>query len=149
MNPPAFSPSRPLLQGFLAVIALVSLLSQPQSRAADGGGSAGKPAAVQHVKAKEAQKLIGEKKLVVLDIRTPGEFAAGHIAGATNINFRAVNFEAQIAALPKDGKYLVHCASGGRSGQSLPIFQKQSFQNVYHLDGGIQAWEKASLPVVK
>lgn len=149
MKPQTSPLTRPLLQGFLAIIAIVSLLSHPKSWAADGGDPAGKPAAVQHVKAKEAQKLIGEKKLVVLDIRTPGEFAAGHIAGATNINFRAGNFEAQIAALPKDGKYLVHCASGGRSGQSLPIFQKQSFQNVYHLDGGIQAWEKASLPVVK
>jgi rhodanese-related sulfurtransferase len=48
---------------------------------------------VIHINAQQAQKLISDKKVVVLDIRTPEEFAAGHIAGATNINFRAADFE--------------------------------------------------------
>ena len=84
---------------------------------------------------------------MVLDIRTPEEFAAGHIAGATNINFRAADFEKAIAALDKNQTYVLHCASGNRSTQSLPTFSKLEFKSVCHLDGGIKAWQKATLPV--
>ncbi len=102
---------------------------------------------VTHINAAEAQKLIADKKVVVLDIRTPEEFAAGHIAGATNINFRAADFEKALAALDKNQTYVLHCASGNRSTQSLPTFNKLGFSSVCHLDGGIKAWQKAKLPV--
>ncbi len=102
---------------------------------------------ITHINAERAQKLIAEKKVVVLDIRTPEEFAAGHIAGATNINFRAADFEKTLAALDKNKTYVLHCASGNRSTQSLPTFSKLGFNSVCHLDGGIKAWQKAKLPV--
>jgi rhodanese-related sulfurtransferase len=102
---------------------------------------------VIHINAQQAQKLIADKKVVVLDIRTPEEFAAGHIAGATNINFRAADFEKAIAALDKNQTYVLHCASGNRSTQSLPTFSKLEFKSVCHLDGGIKAWQKEKLPV--
>ena len=102
---------------------------------------------VRHVSPKAAQKLVAENKVVVLDIRTPEEFKAGHIAGATNINFQATDFAKQIAALPRSETYLLHCASGNRSTQSLPVFKKHEFTTLYHLDGGMKAWEKAGLPV--
>lgn len=102
---------------------------------------------VTHVNVEQAKKLIANKNVMVLDIRTPEEFAAGHIAGATNINFRAADFEKAIAALDKNQTYVLHCASGGRSTQSLPTFSKLGFKSVCHLDGGIKAWQKAKLPV--
>jgi rhodanese-related sulfurtransferase len=102
---------------------------------------------VTHINAQQAQKLIADKKVVVLDIRTPEEFAAGHIAGATNINFRAADFEKAIAALDKNQTYVLHCASGNRSTQSLPTFSKLEFKSICHLDGGIKAWQKERLPV--
>ena len=105
--------------------------------------------AVQHLTAEAAQKLLADKTVVVLDIRTPEEFRAGHLRGATNIDFRAADFERQIAALPKDAAYLLHCASGNRSTQALPVFQKHPFKALFHLDGGLKAWEKAGLPVAK
>lgn len=104
---------------------------------------------VRHVHPAEAQKLIAGKKVVVLDVRTPKEFAAGHIAGATNINFLSADFAKAIAGLDTNRSYLVHCAVGGRSTQSLPKFEKLQFQSLYHLDGGLKAWEKAGLPVQK
>lgn len=104
---------------------------------------------VHHVNAQQAQKLIAEKKVVVLDVRTPKEFAAGHIAGATNINSQSADFMKVIAGLDTNQAYLVHCAVGGRSTQALPKLQKLQFQSIYHLDGGIKAWEKAGLPVAK
>jgi rhodanese-related sulfurtransferase len=104
---------------------------------------------VQHVNPTQAQKLIGDKRVVVLDIRTPGEFSTGKIAGAKNIDFQAPDFEQRIDSLDKSKSYLVHCASGGRSTHSLMLFKKHQFQSIYHLDGGIKAWQKAGLPVEK
>ena len=104
-------------------------------------------AAIQHVSPAEAKTLLAEKKPVVLDLRTPAEFAAGHIAGAVNIDFRAPDFAQQIAALDRAPRYVVHCGSGNRSGQALPLFQKLHFEAIYHLDGGITAWKEAGLPV--
>lgn len=100
------------------------------------------PSSTHHVSAAEAQKLLAEKKALVLDVRT-----RAHIPGARNVDFRAPDFEQKIAALDKATPYLVHCASGNRSQQALPLFQKHGFQFVYHLDGGIQAWKKADLPI--
>jgi phage shock protein E len=104
---------------------------------------------VHHVNPAEAQKLIAEKKVVVLDVRTPKEFAAGHIAGATNINCLAADFGKAITGLATNQVYLVHCAVGGRSTQALPKLEQLQLPSIYHLDGGIKAWEKAGLPVVK
>ena len=106
------------------------------------------PAAIQHVDAAGGEKLLGEKKgTVVLDIRTAKEFAAGHIAAARNLDFYATDFEQQLAGLDRTKTYLVHCASGGRSGRSLEAFKKLKFEAVYHLDGGFNAWQRAGKPV--
>lgn len=104
---------------------------------------------VQHVKAAQAQKLVAGRKVVVLDVRTPGEFHAVRIAGARNIDFRSPDFERKLAALDKEQTYLLHCATGNRSVQALPVFKKLGFKSVVHLDGGIKDWEKAGLPVDK
>ena len=119
-----------------------------QAATEPGNGDQEKPS-IQHVDAKQAQKLIADKKVVVLDIRTPGEFTTGRIAGAKNINFQAPDFEQRIETLDKSKSYLVHCASGGRSSHSLLLFKKHQFQSIYHLDGGLKAWEKLGLPVEK
>ena len=98
---------------------------------------------VQHINPAAAQNLITGKKVMVLDVRTPKEFAAGHIAGATNINFLAPDFATAIAGLDTNQTYLIHCAVGGRSTQALPMLKKLHLPALYHLDGGIKAWEKA------
>jgi phage shock protein E len=126
--------------------ALLSLLTVGSWQTA--AASEKKPA-VEHVNSAEAAKLIADQKPVVLDLRTPAEFAAGHIAGAKNIDFRAPDFEQQIAQLDKSTPYLLHCASGNRSSKALPLFEKHGFRELHHLDGGFIAWEKAGLPVQK
>ena len=71
---------------------------------------------VKNVNAEEAAKVLQEnKKVVVLDVRTAKEYAAGHIAGATNLDFYAKDFESKLDTLDKQKPYLVHCAAGGRS----------------------------------
>ncbi len=106
-----------------------------------------------HVDAKEAAALVAEtdeaKKITVLDIRTPAEYEEAHVEGATNIDFIAPSFEAEITKLDRDKPYLVHCQSGGRSGRSLAVFKKLGFKNIYHLDGGLTGWRTAGNAVVE
>lgn len=103
---------------------------------------------ITHLDAKAAQEsLSGE--VIVLDIRTPAEFAEGHIEGALNIDFNADNFADNIDKLDKSKEYLVHCRSGGRSGRSLPTFESLGFEKILHLDGGMNGWVEAGLSTKK
>jgi phage shock protein E len=85
--------------------------------------------------------------LVVLDVRTPEEFAEGHLDGAVLVDFYDPDFADQLAALDKDVPYLVYCRSGNRSGQTIPLMQQLGFESAVDVDGGILAWAAAGLPV--
>lgn len=105
---------------------------------------------IQNLSAQKAGQLTRTSKdLVVLDVRTPAEFQSGHIKNALNVDYKAPDFEQQLAKLDKTKPYLVHCAVGGRSTKTLPLLQKLGFKNVRHLDGGIQSWQQAGLPLIK
>jgi phage shock protein E len=96
---------------------------------------------VTDVDSTTAQGLIaGEAGLVILDIRTPEEFAAGHIDGAINIDFKSADFGSGLDALDKTKPCLMHCRSGGRSTAALPQFEERSFGKIYHLNEGFLAW---------
>lgn len=104
----------------------------------------------KHLYAQQAaQWLESDKNVVVLDVRTPDEFRSGHLKNAVNVDYTAPDFEQQLAKLDRLKPYLLHCAGGGRSTKALPVLQKLGFEDVRHLDGGIQAWQNAKLPVVK
>ena len=101
------------------------------------------------VSPQRAQEIIDEapEGLVVLDVRTPAEFAEGHLPDAILVDFRAPDFEDQLTALDPTVPYVLYCRSGNRSGQSMPIMERLGFQEVYEVDGGIVAWMADSLPV--
>ena len=111
------------------------------------------PAAKQHVTKNvgvdEFDKLRTNNTSVILDVRTPSEFARGHIPGAVNIDWYAKNFTENVAALDKSHTYLVHCAVGGRSAQACERMEKLNFTNLYNLKDGFKAWEKAGKPTEK
>lgn len=96
-----------------------------------------------------AQWLESDKSVVVLDVRTADEFRTVHLKNAVNVDYTAPDFEQQLAKLDRSKPYLLHCALGGRSTKALPVLQNLGFKDVRHLDGGIQAWQNAKLPVVK
>jgi rhodanese-related sulfurtransferase len=85
--------------------------------------------------------------LVVLDVRTPEEFAEGHLDGAVLVDFYATDFVDQLAALDTDVPYLVYCRSGNRSGETLGVMEQLGFSSAVDVDGGIVAWSGAGLPV--
>lgn len=74
---------------------------------------------------------------VLVDVRTPAEFAAGHINGAINIDFENSNFEQEIQKLDTSKTYFIYCRSGNRSGQAMGVMKRNNLQSVYDLQGGI------------
>ncbi len=85
----------------------------------------------------------------ILDVRTPEEFAAGHMQGAQNIDWKNSDFSINVGALDKTKPVLVYCQSGNRSQEAAEYLAKNGFTAVYELDGGYGAWESAGKPVEK
>lgn len=91
---------------------------------------------------------VAETGTVVLDVRSPAEFAGGHLPGAVNLDLRSADFRDRLGELDQDARYAVYCQSGNRSAQALATMLDLGFTDVAHLEGGIGAWEAADLPVV-
>jgi len=135
---------------FFSIIATSALLLTACS---EQGAETSEPSAdaqskwnVKDVDAATAQKLLaGNKELRVLDVRTPEEYAEGHIAGALNVDFKAANFAEELAKLDKDQAYILHCRSGGRSTKALPILKDNHFSTIYHLNNGFNDWKDSGM----
>jgi rhodanese-related sulfurtransferase len=104
---------------------------------------------VTNMNVSEFSKKITESGVVILDVRTPGEFAEGYIDGAHNIDFQSGNFENEIATLDKNATFAVYCRSGNRSGQAAKIMHDAGFHNVYNLEGGVIDWANEGMMLVK
>ncbi len=76
----------------------------------------------------------------LIDVRTPEEFAAGHIDGAINVDFHS-NFENEIQKVDLTKKTLIYCQAGGRSAKALEIMKTMGFPAVYELEGGFSSWK--------
>jgi rhodanese-related sulfurtransferase len=107
------------------------------------------PAKTQDVSPNQAVELISKQKPLILDVRTPEEFADGHLAGAVNISSADPEFTKKIAALDQTRPLLVHCAAGGRSRRVLPALQALRFPSIHHLADGFNGWLDAGKPVQK
>jgi len=83
----------------------------------------------------------------LVDVRTPGEFAAGHAVDATNIPL--TDLPNRTGDVPKDRPVLLICQSGQRSAMAFQQLRDLGFQNVSNVQGGFNAWEKAKLPLIK
>lgn len=104
---------------------------------------------IEQVFAQEAAALLADAPdgLVVLDVRTLDEFNGGHIADATMLDFYAAEFQDRLAGLDRDTPYFVYCRSGNRSGTTRDLMRHLGFTEVYELDGGINSWVGAGLPI--
>ena len=89
-----------------------------------------------------------ENGVTVIDLRTPEEYAEGHLADSVLIDFYEPDFRDQIAALDADQPYVIYCRSGNRSAQAYEIMADLGFDEVYDIDGGIIAMADAGLPLV-
>ena len=90
---------------------------------------------------------ISESGVVTLDVRSAGEFSAGHIAGALNIDVEGMQFDSDIAKLDKSVTYAVYCHSGRRSGIAVEKMTKAGFKSLFNLTNGIASWSSAGMPI--
>lgn len=88
-----------------------------------------------------------ENGAILLDVRTPGEYAEGHIAGARLIDWENPTFAEKVAALDRTKPYVIYCRSGNRSRQAREAMIEMGFTDVRDLSGGIGAWRAAGYPV--
>ena len=86
---------------------------------------------------------------IIIDVRTTEEIAEGKIAGALEMDYFLPSFQSQVDELPKDKEIFIYCAVGSRSREAAEMLLQQGFTKVYHLSGGIQAWARAGIPIVK
>lgn len=93
------------------------------------------------------QTLQSEKEVIVLDVRTPAEYALGHLTGALNVDWDNPElFKNEVAKLDKNAKYFLYCRSSNRSSQALDYMQAAGFTNVYNILGGTSS---NKLPLVQ
>jgi rhodanese-related sulfurtransferase len=97
----------------------------------------------------QATQLLNQGKAVILDVREPAEFAAGHMRDAKNIPLNELSNRADELGKFKSKTLIVICKSGTRSGKALGQLKKVGFDEAFSLDGGMAAWQAQGLPVAK
>jgi len=86
--------------------------------------------------------------VTIVDVRTPAEFAAGHVQGAVNVDVQSAGFTQQLDKLDKGSTYVVYCHSGNRSKQATDAMGSAGFTHVYNLQGGIADLQGAGAQIV-
>ena len=124
----------------LAIGSGFSLLWPMLNRGANGAAN---------INATEAVLLLNRSKPLVLDVRDATEFAAGHIQGAKNIPVAELSGRLKEIEKFKDKPVLVHCQKGMRAKTACGILKAQQFTQLNNLQGGLDAWVEAKLPLVK
>jgi phage shock protein E len=94
-----------------------------------------------------AASVRGLSDVVMLDVRTPEEYAQGHIPGITLIPLDQL--PNRLAEIPKDKTVIVTCHSGNRSNQAAQLLRQKGYTNIHNMLGGITAWQQAGYPVEK
>jgi rhodanese-related sulfurtransferase len=89
------------------------------------------------------------KSATLLDVRTQSEYAQGHLAQATLMDFYSSDFQTRVAKLDKSKPVFVYCAVGGRSASAANMLSSMGFKEIYDLQGGINGWIQAKKPIVK
>ncbi len=107
------------------------------------GGAQNKVTPIKTVSVDEFAEIMSQKDVRLIDVRTPKEYAEGHIMGAEMIDVKSADFAERIKGI--NGTVAVYCRSGKRSLMAAEQLAKQGC-TVYNLDGGILAWQKAGKP---
>jgi rhodanese-related sulfurtransferase len=102
------------------------------------------------VSVQQAKGMIDRQEVFILDVRTEGEYAAGHIKGSTLLAVQDIpkqELAEKLKEIPKDRKILVYCRSGSRSAKASGILAENGFSQVYNMQGGITEWINAGYKV--
>lgn len=92
--------------------------------------------------------MINRENAVIVDIREMGSFQKGHIIGAMNITFSQLNDKIKELNKYKDRPLIIVCDNDRNAAQAAKTLKKEGFENIFSMQGGINAWQSASLPLV-
>jgi rhodanese-related sulfurtransferase len=124
---------------FLLNIVLIAGCRQPTTQTVS--------VAVPTITVSDADKLIsenvGNQDFVILDVRTPDEYTARHIAGAIDISYESAQFKNDVDKLDRNKQYLVYCQTGVNSAVAAQIMAGLGFKDVQDITGGYAAWVQA------
>ncbi len=125
---------RTVVLAAVAAVALAACSSGPAEAPAFDGS---------HVSASAFALAVEQPGVTVVDVRTPAEFADGHLPGAVNINVEDPGFPDAVASLDANADYAVYCRSGNRSRVAMDYMTQAGVTQTVGLEGGITAWNGA------
>ena len=127
----------------IIVIAVIGLAAAAYYFIQMGSGNSG----YGNVDVAEARDLIGEKAdLVILDVRTVSEYDSGHLDGSINIPVEELS--GRLSEFNPSDELLVYCRTGNRSTTAVGILRENGYDGIFHMYGGIVAWNSAGYPTV-
>lgn len=133
-----------ILKGTLFIFLTISIIGCNNSKPSKTITEYGELSVITPVEFKE-----NSKNQTIIDIRTPEEFASGHIDGAININLFDKTFLDQISKLDKTKPIYMYCRSGSRSRSASKKVSNLGFEKVYDLQGGIIYWARNNYQIIK
>jgi len=127
----------------LIVVLFMAISAQAQTTTANAKVAGNFEPVYQNVDLVTAKKIMDlNKKLVLIDVRTPEEIAQGKIGNALEMDIKAPDFLDRLRALDKATPYMVYCHAGGRSAQAMKVMQEMGFVQVYNFDPGYRVWKQ-------
>lgn len=129
---------------YIGIAILIAVFAIGAIAFATGNDSSSNSATSQLISPANYQQEFTSKQHVLLDVRTPEEFATGHIPGAVNISVETL--ASHLDEVPTDQPVVVYCRSGNRSAQAADILTSAGYKSVYDL-GGILTWSAQGYPV--
>jgi len=138
---------------FVFVLSMVSLTLAQQTQ------PAGPPPVVKEMvaKARAAIKVVSaedvkvaiekKEKVVILDVRDPSEYAAGHLPGAVNVSRGTLEFGIWGKVSDQNAKMYVYCKTAGRSALATKTLNDLGYKNAVLMDAQFEDWIKAGYPV--
>lgn len=109
----------------------------------------GANAQIELLEINDFKKIVGNKQVQIVDVRTPYEYNLGHIQGAVNIDYYGDHFQEDLSKINKTFPIYFYCHSGVRSAKAAKMMKEMGFTKIYDLKGGIVAWKKEGEKLVR
>lgn len=138
-----------LLLGALALISFSACGTMPTEDTATQEAVEQVSGTTEDLNVERFAEFVASGEGIVLDVRTPDEYNAGHLEGSLHHNIYDADFADQLAKLDPETPVYVYCKAGGRSAKAMSMMHEMGFAEVYNLAGGYDAWSRSGQPVVK
>ena len=131
----------------LLTFVLISFIACGQKENAKSNGTNADQASISLISPTDLNNV--NKDIVLIDVRTPEEFASGHLENAVNMNYFDSDFKAQFKTLDKNKAVYLYCKSGRRSANAAEKLEDMGFVKIYDLEGGISNWNAKGFTILK